>query len=62
MIRCSPVDLRISLMIVEQYKKAGLDFVPVPVKNAKHRDELIAMGDKILDEIIEEAEGNGDTT
>ena len=56
MDRCSPVEMRKNLETVEQFKRAGLDFVVIPAKNASHKNELIAQGNEIMEEIIKESE------
>jgi len=44
--------MRESLEAVEALKKAGIDFVVVPVKNPEHRRELIAKGHAVFEELI----------
>lgn len=55
MKRCSPVKMRQNLLVVDQFKKAGIDFVAVPVKDADHKNEMIAYGNEVLEEIISES-------
>ncbi len=52
MDRCSPVIMRENLVIVEKLKLVGMDFVAIPVRNAKHKAELVALAKMTLDEII----------
>ena len=56
MLKCSPVEMRKNLDVAEQLRMAGIDFVCVPVKNQKHKDELIVLGQKILEELIQDCE------
>lgn len=53
--RCSPVEMRKNLIIVEQFKKAGMDFVPIAVLNENHKKELIAQGSAVLDVMSDES-------
>lgn len=41
MNRCSPVEMRKALAMVEALKNAGIDFVPVPVKDPAHKIALV---------------------
>ena len=52
MDKCSPVEMRKNLDVVAQYIKAGIDFVPVPARDSDHKNELIVMGNEILEEAI----------
>ena len=52
MNRCSPVEMRESLEVVEALKKASIEFVVIPVKNPEHRKELIAQGHAAFEELI----------
>ncbi len=56
MDRCSPVEMRKNLQTVEQYRKIGLDFVAVPVKDDDHKNEMLAYGNEVMEEIISEIE------
>ena len=38
---CSPVEMRKNLVIVETFKRCGVDFVAVPVRSEDHKNELI---------------------
>ena len=53
MKRCDPAQMRKTLVLVEAYKQAGVDFVPVPVKNPVHRDALVSQVDSILEELLQ---------
>lgn len=37
--------------IVEEFKRYGVDFVPIVVKNAAHKKELVAQAVEILTEL-----------
>lgn len=39
-LRCNPAVMRKNLQIVEHLKRAGVDFVPIPVRSPQHRAEL----------------------
>jgi len=56
MNRCSPVEMRKNLEVVNQFKKYGIDFVAVPVKNQDHKAELISHGNKVLEEFASEGD------
>ena len=49
---CSPVEMRKNLDAVEELRKAGIDFVPIPVKDAVHKTDLIIQGQTVFDEMI----------
>lgn len=51
--RCSPAEMRKNLEMVHQFEKIGLDFVPIPVKSAEHKQELMLLLTLSLDEIME---------
>lgn len=55
MLKCDAVVMRRNLIIVNELKIHGMDFVSIPVKNAKHKKELKAMAYQILTELLEEA-------
>ena len=57
MDKCSPVVMRKNLEVVDQFKKWGIDFVPIPVRSQAHKNMLIEMGDQIFDELADKAEG-----
>ena len=56
MDKCSPVEMRKNLKVVEQFKKYGIDFVAVPVKDQDHKNLLIHMGNEALEAMAKEAE------
>lgn len=41
--RCSPVQMRKILVMVETMRRAGMEFVPVPVLNDQDRDKLMSI-------------------
>lgn len=51
MDRCSPVEMRKNLIVVEQFKKHGIDFVAVPVRDDDHKNELISLCNDVLEEM-----------
>lgn len=51
MYRCSPVEMRKNLELVEQFKKNAIDFVAVPVRNQDHKNELIKLRYEVLEEL-----------
>ena len=57
MIRCSPVQMRKNLEVVNSFKLAGIDFVAIPVKSDDHKNELIVQGNEILEQLVKESEG-----
>ena len=52
MVRCEPAEMRKNLIIVDELKSAGIDFVAIPAKNKEHKKELIAQSDAVLDELL----------
>ena len=52
MERCSPTEMRKNLKVVDAYRKAGIDFVPVPVRDEGHKNELIDQGNQVLENIL----------
>jgi len=46
--------MRKNLEVVREFKKHGIDFVPVPVRSSDHKKELIAEGFKIMSELSDE--------
>lgn len=51
MNRCSAAEMRKSVLVVEQFKKYGIGFVAVPVRSEDHRNELVALGNEVLEEL-----------
>lgn len=51
--RCSPAEMRKNLDMVHHFERIGLDFVPIPVKSAEHKQELMQLLKLSLDEIME---------
>ena len=56
MEKCSPVEMRKNLAVVEQLSTVGIDFVVMPVKDPLHKQQLIAQAQAILAEMTREAE------
>lgn len=54
MDRCSPVEMRKNLEVVEQFKRHGIDFVAVPVRDQQHKNELMAQGQQVLEDASDE--------
>lgn len=54
MDKCSPVEMRKNLEVVNLFTKAGIDFVPIPAKNKEHKQELIEKMQKIMTEMESE--------
>jgi hypothetical protein len=57
MNKCSSVEMRKNLEVVETFKLHGVDFVAIPVKDALHKADLIAQCQSVFDELI----NNGDS-
>ncbi len=56
MNRASPVEIRKALEVANAYAKAGICFVPMPILNDKHNNELVHQADKVLEDMIKMAE------
>ena len=56
MNRASPKDIRRALNAAQVLLDAGINFVPMPVRDADHRAVLMAQGTIIFEELIAEAE------
>lgn len=54
--RCSPVQMRENLMMVEFLKASGISFIPIPVKDDKHRAALVLKAHEIIGELLAQAE------
>lgn len=59
-LRASPVSLRQSLELVETLKRAGLDFVPMPVRNPEDKQRLLLESIALTQDLIRLAEGRDD--
>jgi hypothetical protein len=57
--RCSPVQMRKALEMVEALKQSGMEFVPVPVLNDADREKLLLITASRLEQIATAAEGSG---
>ena len=51
MEKCSPAEMRKNLEMVEMLKKAGIDFVAIPVKNEEEKQKFLGILMQNLDEI-----------
>lgn len=49
--KCSPIEMRKNLLLVDAFKQAGIDFVAVPVLSDKHKAELLVQVEINLSEI-----------
>jgi len=56
MNRATPQDINKAMGAVQVLLDAGLAFVPIPVRDANHRAELMAQGTCVFEELIAEAE------
>lgn len=54
MDKCSPVEMRKNLMIVDHLKRCGMDFVAIPARDQSHKGELIAQHLAMLEELLPE--------
>ena len=54
--KCSPVEMRKNLAMVDLFSKQGVDFVPIPVKNEEDKQKLVAQMMAALDHLEEQAE------
>ncbi len=54
--RCSPVEMRKNLVAVDGFKKAGIDFIPMPVLNEEDKKVLLVMMSDRLDKIEKASE------
>jgi len=51
MEKCSPVDMRKALEVVEMLKQAGIEFVAIPVLNQEQKKSALALMLNRLDAI-----------
>jgi len=56
MNRARPVELRKALEVANAYAKAGIDFIPMPVLDGKHKNDLIQQADNTLEDLAKMAE------
>lgn len=52
MMKCSPVEMRKNLEIVDKYKNIGIDFVAVPVSSLASKNELIVQSTEAMEAIL----------
>lgn len=50
MLKCTPVEMRKNLNLVELMKKGLIDFVPVPVKSVHDKQKLLVDVFEMLEE------------
>lgn len=60
MERANPINVRKSLEMVELFKSAGIDFIPVPVATEKERNAMIEMAISKLEDVEETEKGYQD--
>jgi hypothetical protein len=53
MNKCSPVEMRVNLELVEEMRKVGMDFVPVPVFGEADKKHYIALMREKLNVVYE---------
>ncbi|WP_129141492.1 DUF1382 family protein [Modicisalibacter coralii] len=58
MNRAKPTDLRTSLKIAQEYSKAGIGFVPMPVFSEEERQQRIIEAANRLNAELERTGGN----
>ena len=49
MERCGPVEMRKNLMLVDELRRAGIDFVPIPAVDEAHKRRLITQSQSVLE-------------
>lgn len=57
MNRCSPVEMRKNLVMVETFKKEGIDFVAIPASERMTKEALLSLCDRQLESLVDEIEG-----
>jgi len=53
MNKCSPVEMRKNLEVVEVFRKNGVDFVAVPVIDEQHKTKLLQESMEFFSKIVE---------
>lgn len=56
MNRCDPVEMRKNLEAVDEFRKAGIDFVAIPVSEINPKIWLIEQGRRALENLLDQAE------
>jgi len=51
MNKCSPVEMRKNMQVVEALFKAGIDFAAIPALNEDDKNSLLKQSESALDEI-----------
>lgn len=54
--KCSPVEMRKNLEVVDTFKRYMIDFVCIPVRDQDHKNELIALGEEVIEELYSETD------
>ncbi len=54
--KCSPDEMRERLEAVEDMKMLGIDFIPIPCRDAEHKKELMQQGKETFEQIFNKAE------
>lgn len=57
MDRCKPTELRKAMIMVNEFKKVGIGFIPVPYTTEDEKLDLVVMAMAKLEGIEKEAEG-----
>lgn len=50
--KCSPEDMQANLSMVTVLTEMGINFVPMPVRDAAHREQLMQEGQEVLEELL----------
>ncbi len=58
MEKCSPVEMRNNLEIVDRFRAIGVDFVAIPVSNLANKNELISQSNDAMEAIISSCESD----
>ena len=56
MERCSQIEMRKNLLVVQKYSDLGLDFVVIPAKSPEHKLKLTREANSALEEIVSKVE------
>jgi len=54
--KCSPVEMRKNLNVVDRFREYGIDFIAVPVRDHAHKKELAYISMEVLAELEEECD------
>jgi len=50
--RCESENTDANAQMASVLTKMGIDFVPMPVRNQEHRDQLLLEGERVLEELL----------